>query len=290
MIHRSQLLVREFGASRSSFNAAPIGTETRRDYAMIGIAEVDEGRYPEHIVHGFVCYPCNGTVILHSTDHQRSLGRESQACDLGSLATHNIWPRPDPLFGVGGGGIVFRDCRMPSEPGKKIMLVLAIASLPAGTLKHHHLYEAKGNIASTTANGLVFDHGRLELTDPVETQIRMGENLATLLKIPLWGWGAEKVAFRSTMDLATLDQCERIETLQENYERTEAEQSEYDQLMRSEVGWIFRHTANDETYQAYRREMVKERPRSRWDSIITETEQQEEGRLAAKILQRLLPA
>jgi hypothetical protein len=290
MIHRSQLLVRDCGASRSSFNFAAIGSETRRDYAMIGIAEVDEDRYPEHIVHGFICYSNDRAILLHSTDHQKSLGREGQASDLGSLATHNIWPRPDPLYGVGGGGIVLRDCRMPAEPGKKIVLVLAVASLPAGTLKNHHMYEAHGNIGSTTANSLIFDNGRLELTNPVETEIKAGESLATLLKMTLWGWGDEKIAFRSTMDLVTIDQCERIETLQEKPQLTEAERSEYDDLIRSEVGWIFRHTADDKTYQAYRREMVKMRPRSRWDSVITKIEQEEEGRIAAEIIRRLLPA
>src|SRR3546814_16854762 len=64
----------------------------------------------------------------------------SRGCDLGGLVNETEWPRPDPLFGIGGGGILFRDCRMPAPAGRKLVLVLAVASLPAGTLLLHNIH------------------------------------------------------------------------------------------------------------------------------------------------------
>src|SRR3546814_11603381 len=81
--------------------------------------------------------------------------------------------RPDPLFGIGGGGILFRDCRMPAPDGRKIVLVLAVASLPAGTLLNHHIYDLTGNAENK---------GAFILSNPVDSEIPMGESLSTLLK------------------------------------------------------------------------------------------------------------
>src|SRR3546814_3625968 len=92
--------------------------------------------------------------------------------------------RPDPLFGIGGGGILFRDCRMPAPDGRKISLILAVASLPRGTLKNHHIYELTGTAEQ---------NGSFALANPVDSEIPYGESLNSLLKLPLWGWGDEKV-------------------------------------------------------------------------------------------------
>src|SRR3546814_9507645 len=87
----------------------------------------------------------------------------------------------------------------------------------------------------------------------------MGESLSTLLKLPLWGWGDEKIGFVSTMDLPTIDECMRYEALNMLDGRTPEQDAELEAIRRSEVGWIFRYSSTDETYQAYRRELLKAR-------------------------------
>src|SRR3546814_4519805 len=144
MIYRGQLLVRDCGASRKTYSSDTIGTEFRRDYAFVGLAEVEKRRYPEHFIRGFLQSGSLSDLRFQTTDfYQRAAF--SRGCDLGGLVNETEWPRPDPLFGIGGGGILFRDCRMPAPDGRKIVLVLAVASLPAGTLLNHHIYDLTGN-------------------------------------------------------------------------------------------------------------------------------------------------
>src|SRR3546814_11104463 len=54
MIYRGQLLVRDCGASRKTYSSDTIGTEFRRDYAFVGLAEVEIRRYPAHFIRGFL--------------------------------------------------------------------------------------------------------------------------------------------------------------------------------------------------------------------------------------------
>src|SRR3546814_2149857 len=109
------------------------------------------------------------TTLFRSDFYQRAAF--SRGCDLGGLVNETEWPRPDPLFGIGGGGILFRDCRMPAPDGRKIVLVLAVASLPAGTLLNHHIYDLTGNAENK---------GAFILSNPVDSEIPMGESLSTL--------------------------------------------------------------------------------------------------------------
>src|SRR3546814_16930663 len=93
---------------------------------------------------------------------------------------------------------------MPAPDGRKIVLVLAVASLPAGTLLNHHIYDLTGNAENK---------GAFILSNPVDSEIPMGESLSTLLKLPIRGWGDEKLGFVWTMALPTIDECMRYDAL-----------------------------------------------------------------------------
>src|SRR3546814_18789349 len=82
-------------------------------------------------------------------------------------------------------------------------------------------------------------------------------SLNSLLKLPLWGWGDEKVGFVSTMDLPTIDECSKYDALSALENRTPEQEAELETIRKGEVGWIFNSSSKDETYQAYRREMLK---------------------------------
>ncbi len=280
MIHRGQILVRDCGPSRKSYSSDAIGTEFRHDYALVGIAEVDEHRYPEHFVRGFLQNVETAGAHFRTTDHYEAFPIHPGS-DLGCLVRENHWPRPDPLFGIGGGGILFRDCRMTAPCGRKIVLVLAAASLPTGQLLNHHIYDFHGDVEKD---------GSFTLENPVDTEIMFGESLNALLKLPLWGWGKEKVGFVSTMDLPTIDKCMRYEELNLLDIRTPEQDAELEAINKGEVGWIFRSSNIDETYQAYRREMLKIRPNPAWDGVMSQSEQDADSVIASKILKQLLAA
>lgn len=280
MIHRGQLLVRDCGPSSKSYSSDAIGTEFRHDYAFVGIAEVDAHRYLEHIVRGFLQTSLNADLRFQTTDYCKRIAFH-RGSDLGGLVHETKWPRPDPLFGIGGGGILFRDCRMPTPDGRKISLVLAVASFPRGTLKNHHIYELTGSAEQ---------NGSFALANPIDSEIPYGESLNTLLKLPLWGWGDEKVGFVSTMDLPTIDECSRYDALSAIENRTPEQEAELETIRKGEVGWIFNSSSNDETYQAYRRKMLQIRPNPAWDSVMTKSEQDADSVLASKVLKQLLAA
>jgi hypothetical protein len=278
MIYRGQLLVRDCGASSKTYSSDTVGTEFRHDYAFVGLAEVDKRRYPEHFIQGFLQSGSLSDLKFQTTDfYQRAAF--SRGCDLGGLVHETKWPRPDPLFGIGGGGILFRDCRMPAPEGRKIVLVLAVASLPTGTLLNHHIYDVTGSAETG---------GAFSLSSPVDSEIPMGESLSTLLKLPLWGWGDEKIGFVSTMDLPSIDHCIRYEELDTLETRTPEQDAELEAIRRGELGWVFKFSATDRTYQAYRREMLKIRPNPRWDRVMSKSEQEAESELCTKVLKRVL--
>src|SRR3546814_7269490 len=90
MIYRGQLLVRDCGASRKTYSSDTIGTEFRRDYAFVGLAEVEKRRYPEHFIRGFLQSGSLSDLRFQTTDfYQRaafSRGRsEEHTSELQSL-------------------------------------------------------------------------------------------------------------------------------------------------------------------------------------------------------------
>src|SRR3546814_20092303 len=72
------------------------------------------------------------------------------------------------------------------------------------SLRNNQIYDLTGNAENK---------GLFILSNPVDTEIPMGESLSTMLKLPLWGSGDEKIGFVSTMDLPTIDECMRYEAL-----------------------------------------------------------------------------
>src|SRR3546814_17300291 len=67
-------------------------------------------------------------------------------------------------------------------------------------------------------------------------------------------------------------------------------EAELETIRKGEVGWIFNSSSKDETYQAYRREMLKIRPNPAWDSVMTKREQDADGAHASEVLKQLLAA
>src|SRR3546814_8190518 len=78
----------------------------------------------------------------------------------------------------------------------------------------------------------LFRSGAFILSNPVDSEIPMGESLSTLLKLPLWGWGDEKIGFVSTMDLPTIDECMRYEALNMLDGRTPEQDAELEAIRR----------------------------------------------------------
>src|SRR3546814_7131096 len=94
MIYRGQLLVRDCGASRKTYSSDTIGTEFRRDYAFVGLAEVEKRRYPEYFIRGFLQSGSLSDLRFQTTDfYQRAAF--SRGCDLGGLVNETDWPRSE---------------------------------------------------------------------------------------------------------------------------------------------------------------------------------------------------
>src|SRR3546814_20655861 len=99
-----------------------------------------------------------------------------------------------------------------------------------------HIYDLTGNAENK---------GAFILSNPVDSEIPMGESLSTLLKLPLWGWGDEKIGFVSTMDLPTIDECMRYEALSMLDGRTPEQDQQLEALRRREAGWLFRYPCKE---------------------------------------------
>lgn len=290
MIHRGQVIVRDCGPSRKSYSSKSIVEEYRNDYAILGIVEVDADGYPQHVIQEIFHDRTQAEPSFWVNDRKRPFKGEGPGNDIGDLARNTIWPRPNPEFGMGGGGILLRDNRMPARPGRKTCFILGITSLFSGSLLNHHIYDVGGRLDGPS-EAFLSDFGRggaIQLSTPVDSQIEIGLPLSSLMKLPLWGWGEEKVGFISTMDLATIDICSRIEHLMAIGHRTENEQAELDAFMKSDLGWIFSHTHRDEEYRKFREEMLKVRPNRPWDSIMTKSEMEADENLAETIIRRML--
>src|SRR3546814_15561719 len=103
MIYRGQLLVRDCGASRKTYSSDTIGTEFRRDYAFVGLAEVEKRRYPAHFIRGFLQRGSLSDLSFQTTDfYQRSPLR--RGCDLAGLVHETTCPPPHTQFRTGGAG------------------------------------------------------------------------------------------------------------------------------------------------------------------------------------------
>src|SRR3546814_6547138 len=126
MIYRGQLLVRDCGASRKTYSSDTIGTEFRRDDACVGLAEVEKRRYPEHFIRGFLQSGSLSDLRFQTTDfYQRAAF--SRGCDLGGLVNETEWPRPDPLFGIGGGGMAVEAADRSEEHTSELQSLMRIS-------------------------------------------------------------------------------------------------------------------------------------------------------------------
>lgn len=183
-----------------------------QNYSLIGIVEVPQDSFPEHVMHGLCVLQSHGKLSLKLTDYSAELPGGGKAKEFGNLSLDPIWPISEGIydFADGEGGITFRDTRMPARPGYKIAYALAVLTVTNAEILHHHIYAVDGTIEKSADQYNYAKTGLLVLTVPRETEIPAGLNLSQLLKLPLWGWNTKKVAFRSTMDLQTIDLCDKL--------------------------------------------------------------------------------
>lgn len=167
------------------------------------------------------------------------------------------------------------------------MTALIVASLPAGSLNDGHLIEAQG------CAGLErFPVNQERLTFNILTgksaDLPLGVSLSQILKLPLWGWDAEKYAFRSTLGLENIDACTTLERLRAADHLTQDECEELARLESSEIRSIVQNTAQDPKYAEFKRRMVAECGPIQWDGIDTaETLEQRDG-IANRVMREIM--
>lgn len=286
MIKRGQILVREIGRSSNSWGNGAL-TDPRTDYAMIGILEVPSVSYDQHWVRGFIGHEVDGHFCLIFTEFLRPL-QLGGAQDLGSLATQSIWPRPHVVSQYGGGGLVLRNTRAPAANGRRIVFVLAVASLRPGALKHHHLYEVHGSAGYWPSTPDSNNPGCFELFNPTFVDGLDGEAFTNLLKKPLWGWEVEPYAFVSTLDLRSIDKVHEIQSLLDKPDRTPAEENQLAVLLRTDAGSVFSVSAREADYAEFRRQMNAEMGPLRWDAVLSASQLAQRDAVASRIVRSLL--
>lgn len=281
MTIRGQLIVWDMRAEpKSDFKIT--------NYAGVGIVEAPTGTLPEHQMHGFIgLADRDGGLLLPPTGHMRDISTDVRAHEIGYTVTNPIWPRPSPASGVNGGGFYFRRTRMPAPIGREILMIAIVATLDSGELANNHRYDLSANARPLGLPG----HGlalKLTKAENLDDQIETGQSLAQLLKNPIWGWNAEKFGFVSTMDLQTIDECQRYDDLISEQKPSAEQQAEIEELNHTEAGWILCNHRHDVKFAHFTQQMNDHEPPYRWDGFVTAASEQRREKIAKTIIQRLM--
>lgn len=259
-------------------------------YALVGVVETDlDSPWELEAIHDFVVDFDLGVPRLSFNGPPRPLEPWASQTDLGFFVTSADWKRPSEDHrsnGFGGGGLVLRATRAPSPAGTAMHLALIALSLP-----HEHLpdaamikFGATGPWCADGAPGIGILHPIRRCPDDLK---HVGNALSSIHKSPIWGWGAEKIGFASTMSLEAIDECTAVETLESASSDDPLSIQEIDRLKKEVAGAAMASSAKDRAYAEFRRRMIAELGPNRWDATPTRTVALLREQTAARIVRQM---
>jgi hypothetical protein len=261
----------------------------------VGILEVPQGWFTEDVVRGVIMMGGPEAFSLSLTNYAADLAGDDdiRAAEIDAAAKRSVWPLPSSLAGDAmGGGLMVRRTRMPSSPGTEIMACIAVLKAPPGRLRREAMYRVEGAIETpddvSDPLHMPFS-GRLTCFSPVPVPelVSRGNHLHQLLKQPVWGFGAEGVAFNSTMSISIIDLCDECMDLAARENLTAEQSQRLDVLRRSEVGFVLHAGSSEPDYLAFRKAMTEEFGPRGFDGVQTASEIAARAEAARRIVRAL---
>lgn len=275
---RGRLFIRQCGGD-TTMGAALI--------AMIGVLEVpDAAEWRREVLHDFALIRSGREVLLSFQGDERPLPAHAPCTDLAGLATSiDAYAPCRTLTGLGwgGGAMTLRDTRAPSPEGTRLALVLAIARVPEGVLTDAHMADFAVHSRSDGSHRPAT--GSIVVTGACDPTTVTGEALASIHKMPIWGWGAEPHGFASTMRLDVIDDCTR---LQDIILSGDGDPEEIARLRRSTMNCV--QAGQNPMYDEYRRLLAAEGLIGPWDETPTLSLTRRRKEATSRIVENLMKA
>lgn len=293
-MRRGRVFVRQGPKSRANWKSASKAEDVRHDYVMVGVFELDaDSAHEQSLIRPFLADFVQGTLRVGFQHGTLPPSPEHRECDMGDLALQDVWPRPAPETGMGGGGLMLRDTRAPSAPGTRIMTGIMVMSLREGP-PDASIIDLEGEIGGwPKSEGSRSGYIVSTAIDSSRPGYMNGMPLNSILKEPIWGWGEEPFGFMSTMDLGIIDQCERFDRIRRSVEGKDpdaidgAARVELLSMKNSSLSWIVTSSDKDEKFQIFKRKMRERGLVTRRDGVRTVSEEAAFSNAAREILMEM---
>lgn len=214
----------------------------------------------------------NDKIILNLDPKVQILEREYGEYELSNILNsieYNKAVRPWQ-----GGALLIRETRLRSEEGRYIYLVAMAFEAGGEQINHRqiHTLHQRGNNIEIRPGNMINEEPN-------------GEGIASVHKLPIWGWEKDPWGPVSTMRLDIIDECIELEKILLN--PSEANQERRKQLESRPAGGILGIRRNDKLFEQFHREMSQYMP-FQWDGVVTKSDSDKRDQKSKEILSRLL--
>ena len=210
-------------------------------------------------------------VNLHS---RRKHDEDLSDCDIGQLVIQLKYPRASG--GAQGGSLFIRSSSMPAPEGRQTVLVALVIEVTGEPYDPQIIHEVRGRDGIFTV--------RPGNPHPLEPH---GKALSQIHRSAIWGWDEEKWGPLSTMRPDILALCQELQSiLDEGRECDEQRRQELEKDHR--IRYLISSGKSDQHYPEFRRRMIAEGHQTRWNAVITATDERNRTEAADRILRDIL--